>query len=80
MSVSWQGATGPGDEGVHRGEAHVELVQMNNLYRIPGIVCQGDDGRPVCKPKQTEQENTHTLTSPEEGGRGQLDDVGAALF
>ena len=33
---------------------------MNNLYRIPGIVCQGDDGRPVSKPKQTDYENTHT--------------------
>lgn len=37
-----------------------ELVQMNNLYRIPGIVCQGDDGRSVSKPKQTDYENTHT--------------------
>lgn len=36
------------------------LVQMNNLYGIPGIVCQGDDGRPVSKPKQTDGENTHT--------------------
>lgn len=34
---------------------------MNNLYRIPGIVCQGDDGQPVSKPKQTDYENTHTL-------------------
>lgn len=35
---------------------------MNNLYRIPGIVCQGDDGRPVSKPKQTDYENTHALS------------------
>lgn len=35
---------------------------MNNLYRIPGIVCQGDDCRPVCKPKQTEDGNSHTLS------------------
>lgn len=35
---------------------------MNNLYRIPGIVCQGDDGRPVSKPKQTDYKNTHTLS------------------
>lgn len=59
MSVSWRGAAGPVG-GVQGGEAHGELVQMNNLYGIPGIVCQGDDGRPVCKPKQTEEENTHT--------------------
>lgn len=51
-----------GEEWRQRGEAHGELVQMNNLYRIPGIVCQGDDGRPVCKPKQTEEENAHTHT------------------
>lgn len=43
-------------------EGERELVQMNNLYRIPGIVCQGDDGRPVSKPKQTDYENTHTLS------------------
>lgn len=43
-------------------EGERELVQMNNLYRIPGIVCQGDDGRPVSKPKQTEYENTHSLS------------------
>lgn len=36
---------------------------MNNLWRIPGIVCQGDDGRPVSKPKQTEYENTHTFAN-----------------
>ncbi len=29
-------------EGQREGER--ELVRMNNLYRIPGIVCQGDDG------------------------------------
>lgn len=43
-------------------EGERELVQMNNLYRIPGIVCQGDDGWPVSKPKQTDYENTHTLS------------------
>lgn len=58
MSVSWR-------DGGRR--AHGELVQMNNLYGIPGIVCQGDDGRPVCKPKQTE-EDTHTL-APSRGRR-----------
>lgn len=44
-----------------RGRETGELVQMNNLYRIPGIVCQGDDGRSFSKPKQTDYENTHTL-------------------
>lgn len=58
MSVSWR-------DGGRR--AHGELEQMNNLYGIPGIVCQGDDGRPVCKPKQTE-EDTHTHSLPPEGG------------
>lgn len=47
----WGGGQREGDRG---------LVQMNNLYGIPGIVCQGDDGRPVSKPKQTDDENTHT--------------------
>lgn len=44
-----------------RGRETGELMQMNNLYRIPGIVCQGDDGRSFSKPKQTDYENTHTL-------------------
>ena len=35
---------------------------MNNLSWIPGIVCQGDDGRPLSKPKQTDYENTHSLS------------------
>ncbi len=35
-----------------------ELVQMNNLFRIPGIVCQGDDGRFDSEPKQTDSEHT----------------------
>lgn len=72
MSVSWR-------DGGRR--AHGELVQMNNLYGIPGIVCQGDDGRPVCKPKQTE-EDTHTLTHSllREADGARLEDVGAALF
>lgn len=57
MSVSWMEEEG---ERRSRGKGERELVQMNNLYRIPGIVCQGDDGRPVSKPKQTDYENTHT--------------------
>lgn len=59
MSVSWMEVEG---ERRSRGREKRELVQMNNLYRIPGIVCQGDDGRPVSKPKQTDYENTHTLS------------------
>lgn len=47
-----------------QGKRETELVQMNNLYRIPGIVCQGDDGRSVSKPKQTVGE--HTLTHSRE--------------
>lgn len=39
-----------------------ELAQMNNLYWILGIVCQGDDGQPVSKPKQTDCENRHSLS------------------
>lgn len=35
---------------------------MNNLFWIPGIVCQGDDGRPVSKPKQTDMENTQSAS------------------
>lgn len=35
---------------------------MNNLYWILGIVCQGDDGQPVSKPKQTDYENKHSLS------------------
>ena len=31
-------------EGMCVRERWGRLVQMNNLYRIPGIVCQGDDG------------------------------------
>lgn len=58
VSVSWMEEEG---ERRSRGRER-ELVQMNNLYRIPGIVCQGDDGRPVSKPKQTDYENTHTLS------------------
>lgn len=42
-------------------------MQMNNLFWIPGIVCQGDDGRPVSKPKQTDK-NTHSLS-------GEVDEV-----
>lgn len=34
---------------------------MNNLFWIPGIVCQGDDGQPVSKPKQTDK-NTHSVS------------------
>lgn len=49
-------------KGAHRREGATELEQMNNLYRIPGIVCQGDDGLSVSKPKQTEKENTHTAS------------------
>lgn len=36
---------------------------MNNLFRIPGIVCQGDDGRFDSEPKQTDSE--HTAVSSE---------------
>lgn len=57
MSVSWMEEEAEKEE---QREEERELVQMNNLYRIPGIVCQGDDGRPVSKPKQTDYENTHT--------------------
>lgn len=35
---------------------------MNNLFWIPGIICQGDDGRPVSKPKQTDNKNTHSVS------------------
>lgn len=49
-------------KGGAEGEREREPVQMNNLYRIPGIVCQGDDGRPVSKPKQTDCKNAHTHT------------------
>lgn len=59
MSVSWMEEE---RERRSKGEGEKDLVQMNNLYRIPGIVCQGDDGRPVSKPKQTDYENTHTLS------------------
>lgn len=59
MSVSWMEEEGEKEE---QREEERELVQMNNLYRIPGIVCQGDDGRPVSKPKQTDYENTHSLS------------------
>ena len=65
MSVSWMEEEG---ERRSRGKGERELVQMNNLYRIPGIVCQGDDGRPVSKPKQTDYENTHTLSLSRELG------------
>ena len=46
----------PGGRGCkeERREGETELVQMNNLNRIPGIVCQSDDGRSVSKPKQTD--------------------------
>ena len=54
----WRKRVNGGAEGGRKRE----LVQMNNLYWIPGIVCQGDDGRPVSKPKQTDYENTHTLS------------------
>lgn len=58
MSVSWME-----EEGERRSRGREKaLVQMNNLYRIPGIVCQGDDGRPISKPKQTDYENTHSLS------------------
>lgn len=57
-----------------------ELVQMNNLYRIPGIVCQGDDGRPVSKPKQTDCENTHTHTLSQGRLTRLLEAVRHALF
>lgn len=46
----------PGGRGV------AGLAHMNNLFWIPGIVCQGDDGRPVSKPKQTDMENTHSAS------------------
>lgn len=47
-------------KGAQGREGETKLVQMNNLYRIPGIVCQGDDGLSVSKPKQTDWEKTHT--------------------
>lgn len=52
-------------EGVER-EKERELVQMNNLLKFPGIVCQGDDGRLVREPKQTVSERGSLLSGVSE--------------
>lgn len=56
QSVALEGERERG--GGLRQAARRELVQMNNLFRIPGIVCQGDDGRFDSEPKQTDSEHT----------------------
>ena len=69
----WQGesASEVVGEGKRAGEQEEKRLQMNNLYRILGIICRGDDVRLGCDSKQT-RGHTHSIrgTGEANGGEG----------